>query len=106
MSSDVKFLRTLFFQALRAEEADETVYRKANKELKDNLEGIPGIPQSVKELFQISLMYEQDPTEKNFKAMHQKVLHMSAADIKIAGRLFLEMLQHANLVERNHRVRR
>mmetsp|Transcript_23647 Transcript_23647/g.76981 ORF Transcript_23647/g.76981 Transcript_23647/m.76981 type:complete len:978 (-) Transcript_23647:76-3009(-) len=106
LSSDVKFLRTLFFQALRAEEADETVYRKANKELKDNLEGIPGIPQSVKELFQISLMYEQDPTEKNFKAMHQKVLHMSAADIKIAGRLFLEMLQHANLVERNHRVRR
>ena len=30
----------------------------------------------------------------------------AATDIKISARLYLEMLNHANLVERNHRVRR
>jgi hypothetical protein len=37
---------------------------------------------------------------------HSKVLGMNAEHIKTSARLFLEMLQHANLVERNHRVRR
>jgi len=82
------------------------VYRKSQKDLKDNLENIPMIPQEVRDLFQVSLLYEQEPTDKNFKAMHSKVVQMCAEDIKTSARLFLEMLQHANLVERNHRVRR
>ena len=93
-------------QSLRGEEADDLVYRKSQKELKDNLDNIPTIPQEVRDLFQVSLLYEQEPTDKNFKAMHSKVVQMSAEDIKTSARLFLEMLQHANLVERNHRVRR
>jgi len=106
LASDVKFLRTLFLLSLRGDEADDMVYRKSQKDLKDNLENIPMIPQEVRDLFQVSLLYEQEPTDKNFKAMHSKVVQMCAEDIKTSARLFLEMLQHANLVERNHRVRR
>jgi len=93
-------------QSLRGDEADDMVYRKSQKDLKDNLENIPMIPQEVRDLFQVSLLYEQEPSDKNFKAMHSKVVQMCAEDIKTSARLFLEMLQHANLVERNHRVRR
>ena len=82
------------------------MYRRSQKDLKDNLDNIPSIPQEVRDLFQVSLLYEQEPTEKNFKAMHSKVVMMQAEHIKTSARLFLEMLQHANLVERNHRVRR
>ena len=96
----------LHMQSLRGEPADDMVYRKSQKDLKDNLDNIAMIPQEVRDLFQVSLLYEQEPTDKNFKAMHSKVLQMNAEHIKTSARLFLEMLQHANLVERNHRVRR
>ena len=94
-------------QALRGEEADENIYRRAGqKDLKDNLENVAAIPQEVRDLFQVAHLYEQEPNEKNFQAMHRKVVQMRAEHIKISARLFLEMLQQSNLVERNHRVRR
>ena len=40
-------------QSLRGEEADESVYRKSQKDLKDNLDNIPLIPQEVRDLFQV-----------------------------------------------------
>lgn len=104
LSNDVKFLRNLFLQAIRGEEAEGT--RRGKDRREDTLEGIQSIPSEVRDLFKISLLYEAEPTDKNFKAMHTRVLQMNAADIKTSARLFLEMLQHANLVERNHRVRR
>jgi len=106
LSADVKFLRQLFMQALRSEPADESVYRKSLKDTKENLEGINSIPEAVRQMFSVALLYESDPNDSNFRAMHQRVLLMNASEIKVAARLFLEMLNHANLVERNHRVRR
>lgn len=106
LANDVKFLRQLFMQALRSEEADESVYRKSMKDSKESLEGIHSIPEAVRDLCTVALLYESDPNDSNFRAMHQRVLLMNAQEIKTAARLFLEMLSQANLAERNHRVRR
>eukprot|EP00283_Hemiselmis_rufescens_P000477 CAMPEP_0173470208 /NCGR_PEP_ID=MMETSP1357-20121228/77759_1 /TAXON_ID=77926 /ORGANISM="Hemiselmis rufescens, Strain PCC563" /LENGTH=970 /DNA_ID=CAMNT_0014438475 /DNA_START=30 /DNA_END=2942 /DNA_ORIENTATION=+ len=107
LSKDVKFIRTVFLQALRSEGADEATFRKLDPDtLSDRLDGIPSIPDAVRGLFEISIAYESDPSDKSFKAMHNHVQTMNANDIKVAARLYLEMLNHANLVERNHRVRR
>ena len=40
-------------QSLRGEEAVESVYRNSQKDLKDNLDNIPLIPQEVRDLFQV-----------------------------------------------------
>ena len=75
------------------------VYRKSQKELKDNLENIPAIPVEVRELFQVSLLYEQEPTDKNFKAMHNKVLLMNA-ECKIWTRRLADRTGGARLAMR------
>jgi len=66
-------------QALRSERADENVYRKSLKDTKENLEGIDSIPEAVRQMFSVALLYESDPNDSNFRAMHQRVLLMDAA---------------------------
>jgi hypothetical protein len=51
-------------QSLRGEEADDNVYRKSQKDLKDNLDNIAMIPQEVhislcKNMFAILFLYRQ-----------------------------------------------
>lgn len=55
------------------------MYRKSLKDTKENLEGINSIPEAVRQMFSVALLYESDPNDSNFRAMHQRVLLMNAS---------------------------
>ena len=73
------------------------MYRKSLKDTKENLEGIDSIPEAVRQMFSVALLYESDPNDSNFRAMHQRVLLMNAAVTSQNRTLYRRPSAHAFL---------